>query len=254
MRFGSVLATGGGRNRLSSLRMKGVALKIFGHRGAAGYVTENTLESFRKAIELGVDGIEFDVRLTADGFPVVIHDATIDRTSKHSGRVGEMSLAELQEVTAGDLHPIPTLEEAIGCMPATICINVELKEIAAHKPTLKVLFDLVSRGAVRPEQVLVTSFEHEAIELLCEATTEFQVGLLTKGLPHDTYWDLAKRLKVTSANIDLASINSAFVERAHRNDLLVMVYTVNESTDAERLRAMGVDAIFSDFPDRVRSA
>ena len=228
-------------------------MKIFGHRGAAGYVAENTLESFRKAIELGVDGIEFDVRLTADGQPVVIHDETIDRTSQHSGRVGEMPLAELQKLTSDDLHPIPTLKEAITCIPQTLSINVELKEVAAYEPTLNVLVDLVKQGAVRSKQLLVTSFEHEAIERVHEATTDFQLGLLTKGIPDDNYWNLASQLGATSANIDLASVNNAFVQRAHNAKLLVMVYTVNERRDAERLLEMGVDAIFSDYPDRVRT-
>lgn len=226
-------------------------MQVFGHRGAAGHVAENTLASFRKAISLDVDGIEFDVRVTRDCQPVVIHDATIDRTSSESGTVAELSLKQLRELTREESEMVPTLEETLTEIGPGVRVNVELKELAAGEPTLAVLNDCVAAGAIRSADVLVTSFEHEAVERFRSKTRDFAVGLLTKGIPKDSYWELAKSLKAVSANIDLASVDRQFVRRAQDAGVEVMVYTVNTKSDADRMRELGVDAIFSDYPDRV---
>lgn len=226
---------------------------ILGHRGVAGHSPENTIASFRTAIEMGLDGVEFDVRLTADQVPVVIHDATLDRTTSASGIVNELTLEELIDRTSSEDCVIPLLVDVLMEVCGFPLINVELKECTAWKPTLAVLAEAVANHRIRPSQILITSFELEAIRSLCQVTDQFPVGLLTKGLPDETFWSLADELKATSVNIDLASVDQAFVDRAHKGDILVMVYTVNESWQAARMLSLGVDAIFSDFPDRVRS-
>ncbi len=225
---------------------------IFGHRGAAGYVAENTLPSIRHALAMGVDGVEFDVRLTQDKVPVLIHDETLDRTTLHSGTVRDLTFAELAELLA-DAESVPTLAAVLSEIGTRGLINVELKEFLATPEALAVLLEAESKQVFRAEQVLVSSFDHDAIVRFRELTKKFSVGLLTKGLPDATYWSLAEQLHASSANIDLPAVNADFVRTAKEHGLQVMVYTVNSLDDANRMRSLGVDAIFSDFPDRVRS-
>jgi len=235
-------------------------MKIYGHRGAAGYVTENTIASMRKAMELAVDGIEFDVRVAADGVPVVIHDETLDRTTNAQGNVSSYSAAELasQTTTEGTANEfVPTLMQVLQAIGSEIAINVELKEFAAVDPTRTVLIAAIEQQVIHSEQVLITSFDLDAItkyrSISKTDNSRLGIGLLTKGLPDESYWTLAEQLEAISVNIDLGSVDSDFVRKAHERGLLVMVYTVNAPEDAQRMRDLNVDAIFSDFPDRVRA-
>ncbi len=101
---------------------------IVGHRGAAGYEPENTLLSFQKAIEIGVDWIELDVHRSSDGHLMVIHDDTVDRTTRGHGKVSEMTLAELKKLDAGKGQKIPTLQEAIDFMKGKVRVIIEIKQ------------------------------------------------------------------------------------------------------------------------------
>lgn len=237
-------------------------MRVIGHRGACGYEQENSLRSLIRAVEIGADGVEFDVRLTADHVPVLIHDEDLERTTSHSGRVGSISLTALRQRC--DSNSVPTLDEAIHAIssalrsaksPDDLMVNVELKEYEAVEPTRTVLLQAMDRTKLINEQILITSFDHSALvryrTLSHNDTTKFNIGLLSKGLPTANFWELAAELKATSANIDLGSVNSSFVATAHSQGMSVMVYTVNDPTDAHRMRELGVDAIFSDFPDRV---
>jgi len=227
-------------------------MQVFGHRGAAGYSPENSLPSFRKALSMHVDGVEFDVRITKDEVPVVIHDETLDRTTSVSGSVADFSSMELRRLLAAQAERVPTLFDVIREVRTVTRINVELKEIQACEPTFRLLERCVDDAIIENHQILLTSFEHAAVERFRALSDHYAVGLLTKGTPADAYWELANRLRAASANIDLASVNSDFVHRAHRQGLAVMVYTVNFRDDALGMKQLGVDAIFSDFPDRVR--
>ena len=233
-------------------------MKIYGHRGAAGHVAENTIASMQRALDLEVDGIEFDVRLSADGVPVVIHDETLDRTTDVRGLVKDYSAAELSSQTrkAEANVFVPTQMETLQAIGTEIAVNVELKELAATEPTRSVLLSAIEQQIVRPEQIIITSFDHDAITLyrsISQADAQqLSVGLLTRGLPDDSYWPLARKVQASSVNIDLGSVDPEFVRRAHARDYLVMVYTVNTTEDAARMRALKVDAIFSDFLDQVR--
>ena len=237
-------------------------MNVIGHRGACGYEIENSLQSLIRAVEMGADGIEFDVRLTKDRVPILIHDDTLDRTTPQSGRVADITFPDLRAVC--DWNAVPSLEEALqtissamGASKASeeLLVNVELKENAAVEPTRQVLLHAVENSTLRSQQILVTSFDHDALTryraISQGDSTRFNVGVLTKGLPDEAYWQTAAELEAVSANIDLNSVDANFVATAHARSLLVMVYTVNSVDDANQMRELGVDAIFSDFPDRV---
>lgn len=227
-------------------------MEIYGHRGAAGYVLENTVASVKKALELKVDGIEFDVRATKDRRPVIIHDETLKRTHKIDKATDKLTMAEIRSLTKTAEFPVPTLDQIMLAIGKKVPANVELKEIEAVQPSLKVLNDMAEKKLIDPKRVLITSFDHEAVKLFREHSERYKLGLLIGKLPGESYWKLAKTLDVYSVNISKKAVNEAFVERAHKDGRKVMVYTVNEKRVADRLKTMGVDAIFSDVPDKVR--
>ena len=227
-------------------------MKIFGHRGAAGLVLENTVASIEKALELKVDGIEFDVRSTKDSEPLIIHDDTLERTHQVKGKVADLTLAEIQAKMNGKAFPTPTLAQVMKAIGRKVPANVELKEVAAVAPSLRVLNELAEAKVIDPEKILITSFDHSAVALFREHTERYKLGLLTGEIPDDAYWKLAKSLDVYSVNISKKAVNEAFVKQAHRDGREVMVYTVNDIETATKLAAMGVDAVFSDYPNKVR--
>lgn len=231
---------------------KTLKMKIYGHRGAAGLVLENTVASIQKAIELKVDGVEFDVRATKDGQAVIIHDETLERTHQIKSKIADLTLSEIQELTQGHEFPVPTLIQLMTSIGRKIPANVELKEIAAVAPSLHVLNKLTEANLINPESTLITSFDHSAVAMFREHTERYQLGLLTGKIPDEDYWQLAKSLDVFSVNISKDAVNADFVNQAHDDDRQVMVYTVNQRSTAEKLKVMGVDAIFSDLPDKVR--
>jgi glycerophosphoryl diester phosphodiesterase len=126
---------------------------VIAHRGASGEYPENTLLAFRRALEQGADGLELDVRVTADGVPVVIHDPTLERTTNRRGQVGQLSLSQVREAAAGEGERVPTLAEVLDAFPATPLI-VEIKDRVAARP---VLAALRARDAGR--RVLVGAFQ-----------------------------------------------------------------------------------------------
>lgn len=227
-------------------------MKVFGHRGAAGVVLENTVASIQKAIALKVDGVEFDVRITRDGDPVIIHDETLARTHNIESKIADLTSSELQKLTQGHAFPVPTLSQLLRAIGKKVPANVEIKELAAVPSTLQTLNSLTEADVIDPRDILITSFDHTAVTLLREHTNRYKLGLLTGKIPGEAFWKLAQSLDVYSVNISKNVVNEAFVERAHQDSRAVMVYTVNEIDDARRLAAMGVDAIFSDVPDQVR--
>ena len=133
------------------------ARPIVAHRGASGAFPENTILAFEQGLAQGADALEFDVRLSADGVPVVIHDPTLDRTTESSGSVGEFSARDLASVDAGSGQGVPTVEQVLESFAETPLI-IEVKEIAAAEP----IAELISRHGATG-RVVVGSFLHAAL-------------------------------------------------------------------------------------------
>ncbi|MEM2727493.1 MAG: glycerophosphodiester phosphodiesterase family protein, partial [Candidatus Bathyarchaeia archaeon] len=124
-----------------------------GHRGAKGYEPENTILSFKRALELGVNAIEFDVRRTKDGEIVVIHDAEVDRTTNGKGLVGELTLSEIKSLSTEKGEKIPTLEEALDFLDRKSKIFIEIKEVGIEEKVL----EIVRRKGLE-DNVIIISF------------------------------------------------------------------------------------------------
>jgi glycerophosphoryl diester phosphodiesterase len=146
---------------------------ILGHRGFMAKYPENTLLSFRKAIEAGADGVELDVWLSKDEHLVVIHDESIDRTSDMKGKQKEMTLNELKKANLSMGQKIPTLEEVFEALPSDALIDIELKDVDAVKRSLKVVHDFRAL-----ERVMISSFNVETLKRVREVDKEVALGLL----------------------------------------------------------------------------
>ncbi len=232
----------------------------YAHRGARAYAPENTLLAFATAFDVGADVIECDVRLSRDRHPVVIHDATLDRTTNGRGPVRARTLAELRTLDAGWSHGqparIPMLVEVLDMVRlrgGRINLEVKGESIEESLTTAEsigpVLEDLPAD--LRP-RVLVSSFDHAAIAQLKEQLPWLQIGML-----YGTEWkdqDLvtpALLLGAGAIHPEVRLLTQDAVIQAHEAKLQVNVWTANSWTRIRRLLQWNVDGIFSDFPERV---
>lgn len=233
-----------------------------GHRGASADAPENTLAAFRRAAELGADGIEFDAKLSRDGVVVILHDATVDRTTDGSGRVSDLSLAELKQLDAGAKFSakfagerIPTLEETLDAIGDRLLINIELTNYASRNDGLEAkVLELMLRHPWR-ERIMLSSFNPIALRRVKRAAPQVVCGLLT--LPGRMFQAgrilFARLIPGLDAHHPHHSMTTAgFVRRAHARGQKVNTWTVNAEAEMRRLIAIGVDALMTDQPDVLR--
>ena len=218
-----------------------------GHRGARGHAPENTLASVRKAIELGADWIEIDVYYV-DGELVVFHDDRLERTTNGQGLLMLQSFDYLRSLDAGEGEQIPTLGEVFEVAADKVGINVELKGPRTAEPVVRFLQE---RGADL-SRVLLSSFRHDELRLVQQLDSGIPLGALFVELPVDAI-EQAQALGAWSINPAKEAVTEAFVAVAHAAGLQVLVFTVNEVAEMERLQGLGVDGLFTDYPDRLVS-
>ena len=224
-------------------------LKI-GHRGAMGYEPENTLLSFKKAIDFGADAIELDVYVCKTGQLVVIHDDKVDRTTSGKGYVIEKSFDELKILDAGKRQKIPKLEEVLDLVANKIIVNIELKGADTAKPVAEVIKKYLQEKNWNAENFIVSSFNHIELKEFKKIMPNIKIGALIVGIP-ENYSEFAEKLGTYCVNLSIEFINQEFVDDAHKRNLKVFVYTVNDLDDINKMKLLGVDGIFSNFPDRI---
>lgn len=240
---------------------------ILGHRGASAYAPENTLASFRLAVEQGADGVELDVTLSADGVPVVIHDDTLDRTTNGHGPVGRLTLAELRTLQAG--YParfgetfsglrIPTLAEVFEACGDQPIINVELKHDRSPGRQLAQRVVELIHAHGRQERVLISSFQFSSLGRVKALDPALPIGLL-----YMAPWAgrrlvkfLARRLPHEADHPAAQGLTAQDIAWYHQNGWRVNTWTVDDEAGLRRLAADGVDGLITDRPDlalRVRA-
>lgn len=224
-------------------------LFCFGHRGARGHEPENTVRSVRRALELGADGVEVDVHLT-DGQLVVIHDDTLQRTTNGQGRVTEKSFAYLRSLDAGAGEKIPTLTEIFDTVNRRAVVNVELKGPLTAAPVVALITEYVHQRGWSFDDFLISSFDQAQIREAKQVCPEIRIGALI-GKPPRGLAKFAEELNAWSLHPSLRGVTPELVADAHQRGLKVFVYTVNELEDLAVMRTLGVDGVFSDFPERV---
>lgn len=228
----------------------GQAITVIGHRGARGHAPENTLLGLDTGIRLGAPWLEFDVQL-ADGELWLMHDLTVDRTTNGRGLLGAMREAEIRKLDAGQGQNVPTLRDALDLVENRAALNIELKTWnGCAQAVAAVLREYLVEGWPA-ERFCVSSFHHPELWDFHEALPEVPIGALVCGVPLD-WAACASELGAAVLSISNEFVDDKIVRDAHLRDLKLHVYTVNDPEEMQRLKAMGVDGIFTDYPDRAR--
>ena len=213
-----------------------------GHRGARAYEPENTLRSFKKALEIGVNAVELDVRKTKDNQLVVIHDADVKKTTNGKGLVSGLTLKQIKELSTEKDEKIPTLKEALDFLDKKVKILIELKEEGVEEKVLS----LVREGGVQ-KNVIIVSFIEDALRKVRELNKEVETGLIYA--KHKNPVKSALDLKAQYLVAFYRFTHTANVKKAHENGLKVIVWTVNAPEEVAEYLKKGVDGIASDKPD-----
>jgi glycerophosphoryl diester phosphodiesterase len=234
---------------------------IAGHRGAAGLAPENTLPSFRKAVELGVRLLELDVRLSRDEEVVCFHDPRLDRVTPAQGAVIERDWSELSELPVmpgafGGAYPdagIPRLEEVLAHFPDCRFL-VELKTDGDLPGSLVSRTLDVVGSADAEARCRIISFDQEALEAVRSLSPDLGIGVLANARAAGTLLDRALRVGAAAIHPPFSALDEELVRRANNAGFLLNAWTVNSPEEVRRLAALGVDEITTDHPDMALSA
>lgn len=228
------------------------------HRGASAVAPENTLAAFEKAAEVGADGIELDVRLCADGVPVVIHDATVDGTTDGSGRVAKMTLTQLKQLDAGGWfdpafagETIPTLAETLAGVGKRLLLNIELKgEGMLDGGLTQAVVDLVEQYGLA-ERVLLSSFNPLVLRRVQRIAPQIPTGLLYASASLPRFVSLASPRPHTALHPHVSLVSADHVNWIRRRNYRMHVWTVDDPSEMRRLIECDVDGIITNVPDRL---
>ncbi|HVT35961.1 MAG TPA: glycerophosphodiester phosphodiesterase family protein [Nevskiaceae bacterium] len=222
---------------------------IIGHRGAAGCAPENTLLALERGIRQGARAVEFDVQLHPSGELFLLHDLTLDRTTNGKGLAERLPWDKLRALDAGGGQQIPTLGEALELVERQVLVNVELKTWnGTGAAVAQVLREHIADGW-SPADFLVSSFHLPELFEFKQAAPEIPIGVLTCGVPLD-WAAVTTELGAQALNISAEFVDAQLVDDAHKRGVKVYVYTVNRAEDVALLQRLGVDGVFTDFPER----
>lgn len=238
---------------------------VFAHRGGAGLAPENTLPAFDRGLSFGADGLEFDVRLSKDGVPVIIHDPTVDRTTDGTGAVDELTAAELAGLDAGyHFSPdagfpwrgraggVPALADLVARY-SSVPLIIELK--TAEPALARAVIDMV-RAAGLTDHVTIGSFLPGALDAVRSYAPEFRTGADVDEIKGGVTATLVgtgpvpfHAFQVPEIFAGQRIVTPEFVANAHQAGVGVIVWTINEPDDIRRLLDWGVDGLITDRPD-----
>jgi len=221
----------------------------FAHRGASGHEPENTLSAVEKAIELGAGWIEVDV-YAVEGELIVIHDERLERTTNGAGYITERSFSHLRSLDAGKGQRIPTFREVLDSVNRRAGINVELKGPNTAGLAVSLIEEYVRERQWNYEQFIVSSFNRRQLRKVRQLNPSIRIGILIDR-PRCRYAIFARRYCAYSVHVQINLASARFIRHAQERGLKVFVYTVNNPEDIETLQALGVDGIFTDFPELI---
>lgn len=230
------------------------------HRGFSGKYPENTLLAFRKAIEIGADGIELDVQISKDGELVIIHDEAVDRTCDGKGLIAEMTLDEIKQLDASagfrglyGVNRIPTLREYFELVKPVdgFITNIELKTGINEYPGIeKKVYDLIKEFELE-DRIIISSFNHFSVKRFMELCPTMKCGFLVE----DWILDFGKYAKEHNAQFVHPRFNSVTDETVAEilsNGIGINTWTVNTEEEVRRLYKLGVNAVIGNFPDMTK--
>jgi len=237
--------------------------RLIGHRGAAASAPENTLVSLQKAYEEGATWVEFDVKLTADGVPILMHDDRLGRTTDGHGKVAKMSSEDISMLDAGGWFApefagerVPTLRAALErCADLGMGMNIELKPCSGRAlETAKAALNLVDE--IWPDnlpQPLFSSFDRPSLEAVKAVKPDALLGYLCTRVPRN--WpEIITRLGCSTLNVSNRWIRQKHIAAARALDVPVLVYTVNDPARAKKLLDLGVTSVFTDNVETIAKA
>jgi len=230
---------------------------LIGHRGYKKNYPENTTAAFQATIQMGVPMIELDINLSQDGELIVIHDATLERTTSGVGAVHDSSLQQLKQLDTGSwFHPqftgqrLSTLKEILELTREQIAVNIEVKmaeDLLPDKIKLMAtkLVNLVQSLSLE-SRVLISSFIWPVLSVIHQQDPSLRLGVLSKDQHISNLLDICSSLQAFSWNSNYQNLDAKQVAIAKAQGLKIFTYTVNDPLDARRLSAMGVDGFFTD--------
>ena len=230
---------------------------IFAHRGASAHAPENTIAAFELALAQQADAIELDVKLSSDGYVVVHHDDTVDRTTNGNGRIKDLSLAQLRSLDAGSFfaekfrgEKIPTLEDVFEAVGKRTLINVELTNYKTRRDSLVETVCMLVKKHQMQKRVIFSSFFASNLSRARSYLPDVPRGLLAL---HGFLGSWARSFgfvfgKYQALHPYLTDTTQQEVARVHRLNCRIHVWTVNKEDDMRRLFSWGVDGIFTDDP------
>ena len=232
------------------------------HRGAsgAGLAPENTLAAFEKAIQIGVDAVEIDVHATRDGQVVVLHDASLERTTNGQGTVGELTLAQVRQADAGSWHGkefsgerVPTLQEVLELTRHRALVLVEIKADFIAERVLQIITELQAE-----DQVVIQSFNPQTVQRIKlldpGMPAALLVGELSTPSSDSQVGELVRKVLQVGAHalsIWHGALNPAVLEGMRRRGISVWTWTVDEEIAMRDLVQAGVGGIITNYPDRL---
>lgn len=223
-------------------------IQVGGHRGAAGLFPENTLKAFQGAFDLGVDYIECDIHLSRDGKVVVIHDDTVDRTTNGTGAIADLPYDEMRKFDAGDGEPIPLLADLLDCLRGRdVALFCEIKAEDVMAPAVKMV-----REAGLYDLVTFICFEMPWLWALHREYPGIRLGPLFR-FPHEEHVEEALKMQPCNVGLYYRRLNLLLAGMIHDAGAELSVWTPDDPESFPLLKALGVDAITTDRPDRLIS-
>jgi glycerophosphoryl diester phosphodiesterase len=228
------------------------------HRGASGAYPENTRLAFQKALDVGADMIELDCQLSYDGHIVVFHDETLSRIAKTRGIVGRLTLEQLKKLEIGGWRSkiyrgerIQTLEEVMTLVDGRASLCIDIKEFS-QSPSgieLKLLFTITHFDCL--DRVVLSSFDYNCLRRVRELAPEARIGMIYGAPGREDPIDAGIELGARSIHVQKELASRDFLSRAWGEGFDVYVWTLNSPADIEKFAALGVQGIFSDYPERI---
>ncbi len=214
---------------------------IIAHRGASALEPENTIAAFRKAVELGADAFELDVRKTMDGKLIVLHDDNLKRVANIDKKVSELTYEDIKNVRVFGKEPIPTLEEVLNIFINRIPIFIELKDEGMEEDVVR----MIERYRAM-DNVLIISFNYASLRKVKQLNSAIDIGLLTYRYPMPI--DEAVRMKAYAILPRYNLVTPNIVREIHAKKLKIFTWTINDVSLALRMLSYGVNGIATDNP------
>ncbi len=222
---------------------------VIGHRGAMGHETENTLASVQKAMDLGVDMIEIDVFKIKSGEIVVFHDERVERLSNSGGQIEDYNIYDLKKLTLDGNHKIPMLQDVLKLMDHKVPLNIELKGANTSDRVNFIIQYYIKERGWSLDDFLISSFNWKELESMRSYNPDIAIAVLTENDPLEAI-SVAKKLNAVAINPDFRTLTPQNVQEIKKQGFKVYTWTVNEPDEINRMKKLGVDGIFTNYPER----